>query len=227
MRFSGITRALVGVSAGLGMTAATLLSAAPAFAAPTTPLTQAQCAATDVGGGELGRLAIRPGKDIVLLPDGGGYFVSDTSTVHVFCTNAAGTADAGFITNVSVTLNAVNAGFSSATFEISANGGAFVPGNPGPTVAVNPANGNVDFVIRSNSPDVTGATVAVRVGTHTETTANCDATPGCTSFNGGPITTVPGATPELSSVALFGSGALGMAGFAFARLRAKRREQNS
>jgi hypothetical protein len=33
----------------------------------------------------------------------------------------------------------------------------------------------------------------------------------------------PGATPELSSVALFGSGALGLFGYAFARYRARRK----
>jgi hypothetical protein len=43
------------------------------------------------------------------------------------------------------------------------------------------------------------------------------------------VTTNPppvGQTPELSSVALFGSGALGLAGYAMARVRAKRREES-
>jgi hypothetical protein len=224
-----MTRALLGVSAGLGMTAAMLLSAAPAFAAPTDPLTRAQCAALAVGGGETGRLGIRPGQDAVLTADGGGFFVSEENVVHVFCTNSSGNVDAGFITDVSVTVTAVdNQPPPGTTFEVApALGGPWSPGTTGFTAAVNPANGNVSFFIRSNSPEVTGATVAITVGQHTETTTACTGTPGCTVFNGGPITVVPGATPELSSVALFGSGALGMAGFAFARLRAKRREQNS
>jgi hypothetical protein len=212
------------------MTAATLLSAAPAFAAPNDPLTRAQCAATNVGGGELGRLGIRPGQDAVLSPGGGGFFVSEENVVHVFCTNSTGTVDAGFITDVSVTVTAIdNQGPPGTTFEVApTSGGPWSPGTTGFTTPVNAANGNVSFFIRSNSPEVTGATVNITVGQHTETTTACTGTPGCTVFNGGPITVAaPGATPELSSVALFGSGALGMAGFAFARLRAKRRERDS
>jgi hypothetical protein len=179
-----MSRALVAVATAVGLAAAVVLHATPAAA-----LTQAEC--TNVAGRRIG---IRPGQDVTLSPGSGanaGYFVSEPNDIHVFCTDAAGTADFGFISPISVTVTAVDDGHSGADFEIATSlAGPWFDGATGVTVPVN-ATGDMTFFVRSNSTDVVDTTVLVRVGTHTETTADCDALPGCTSFAGGPIYSSP------------------------------------
>jgi hypothetical protein len=217
------------------MVAATLVTATPAFA-----ISQADCVAT----AQNGELAIRPGAPIELTPGSGsnaGYFVGGPFTVEVFCRDrTTNSTEYGPVSGEQVKVTASDNTNpdpngaptpSGAVFQLSdnINGPTWTPGPTGITLTTD-ATGHVTFFIRSNSSVVTNASVAITVGRHSEVITNCGnpATQfGCESTNGGAIITTPGATPELSSVALFGSGALGLAGFAFARIRAKRREQDS
>jgi len=219
--------AIAGVGAGLALLGASMVAPLSAFAL-TGPQTEAQC--VGVAGQ---KLAIRPGQPIALSAGTGtnaGFFVSAGETVHVFCTDTAGTADFGPITDATVHITAVNSGLSSATFEVStALNGPYTSGATGidvPVVNSGANAGDVTFFIRSNSPAVTGLVATMTVGSHTETIVNCDSLNGCTSGVTGPINAIgsPAATPELSSIALFGSGALGLGGLAFTRVRSARRK---
>jgi len=230
MNFKRFKGALVGASAAIAMVGGSLL--APLTASAADP-TAAQCLA---GGNQV---SVRPGQPVILFnpPAADGFSYSTAQISHTFCSDPSGATDFGPVPDVTLQLQASNAGFSTATFQIAlvpsaATNCSTVPSasyqNPPVTTTPN-ANGDVFYCVRSNSSDVTGATVSIRVGTHTETITACvgvgGAGQGCVgNGNFGPIIVQP-ATPELGSVALFGTGALGLAGYGLARIRKVRREE--
>jgi hypothetical protein len=94
-----------------------------------------------------------------------------------------------------------------------------------PAVATVPLpTGEALISIRSSDPNLNGW--KAKVGTNTVTVTGAYGT----NLNPSDYPTASGAlwaqTPELSSLALFGSGALGMAGYGLARLRAMRRRRD-
>jgi hypothetical protein len=93
---------------------------------------------------------------------------------------------------------------------------------------IGPFTGTATFRITAPDTLLPDGVASMAVGTHLEVVAEGYGTPLIDPVTGatlkpGTFGDVLAQTPELGSVALFGSGALGMAGYALMRLRAGRR----
>jgi hypothetical protein len=206
----------------LALAAGALVSAAPASAAT---ISSADCAA------QAANLAVRAvsisqGETITLQQVLDGTFQGEAAA-EVFCRK--GTTNLGQISDakISVSINPTQPGVTQSMFAIEAlNGVATAGSNP---AVLGPFDGTVTFRITSPSNLLAPGISASDVGMHLEvvTAAWGDplTDPAKTS---GPLTPgtfgdVVAQTPELDSLALFGTGAVGMATYALTRFRARRR----
>ena len=194
--------------AGLGVFGLAVISAMPASAAVTS------CADTN-------SIKLQPSQDITLRPDTSGAYVG-SATVTAYCgTTTPGNELAGLTVNVS----ADRASTAPSDLMVSLNGGAAVNLTVAPTETLlatetTDSAGNLVLNISASSvstPDL--AAVSQPIGFHFE--MGVSAPGGAPEYLplGGRIFA---ATPELDSIALFGTGAMGMAGYAIMRLRAAR-----
>jgi hypothetical protein len=103
-------------------------------------------------------------------------------------------------------------------------GGAPQPATSPATAIVSVPTGDTLVTLKSSDPDLTGW--KAKVGTNTIVVTGAYGT--SLAENDYPTATgqLYAQTPELSSLALFGSGALGMAGYGLTRLRAMRRRKD-
>lgn len=223
-RWLPVVRSVVGTAVLIGMA---LVSASSAAAQSGTVTTEAQCAGAG-GQVNVNWLAISPGATIVMdMQEDGTY--SGPAQVRVYCRNPLTFADLGDIEDATVLVQAYNAPTApTAVFLIN--------GVTGP-VTLGPFTGPTTFTISSPTPNLH---LAVQpVGAHIEVLTSVTTSGGTTQlptiplwggvtfgqvWNGGPIVAQ---TPELGSMALFGSGAVGMAGYVMTRLRAGRRRDQS
>ena len=146
--------------------------------------------------------------------------------IRVFCRNPTTFQDLGDIQDATVLVQAFDNPFTSPDVEFLING------VPGP-VTVGPFTGTTTFTIGSLMPNLHLA--AQPVGAHIEVVTSIQTSGGTTPlptmplwggitfgsvWNGGSIVAT---TPELGSLALFGTGAVGLAGYAMMRMRSGRR----
>jgi hypothetical protein len=192
------------------------------------PLSADQCAQSS-GTVAVEAVAISPGRTITLHQTGDGTFQGD-ATVRVFCESNSGT-DLGPIANssVKISINPVGTGVSADMFSIAGlngvattNASATTPGNP---VILGPFPGVATYRITGSSVLLAPGIALADVGVHLEVVADAWGSP----LNDGGITLDPttqgnllASTPELDSLALFGTGMLGMLGYGVTRLRARR-----
>jgi len=221
--------ALVGAGAGLGITALGLMSAAPAFAQVSPLSSPAACAAA---GNEVRITA----TDAALSPTGPGGTAPFTgnAVVTVECFTAGG-ANLGSIANAQLTLTAAAAAGFPATYTLQSAecvAGTTPPAtSPAAGTAGNPiacnlgADGTLTFNVTSNNLNTTGTIGIQVVGTYGVGDGNLQGRTD-TRLITAPGVANPGATPELSSIALFGTGALGMGGYAAMRVRTARRRRD-
>jgi hypothetical protein len=162
----------------------------------------------------VGTLEIRPDADIIITANDPDGTYESTQAVRVYCVKPGGVEE--LITGATIQVMTFdNPGAPIAEFEIMSEGSAYLPSNLA-LVALTDLNQDAyyTFSIRSNSDDLASGPTPVDVGAYLQFTFG--------NFN----FTAEGAnilasvqTPELSSIALFASGATGMLGYALARAR--------
>ncbi len=211
--------------------AAALLAASPVAAAP---ISATDCAAQS-GTVSVRAVAIAPGETITLFQTLDGTFQGQ-GTLEVYCRALNGT-NLGDVSGaqVKITINPTQAGLTPSMFQISALNGVGVtnvnassPGNP---VFVGPFTGNAAFLITSPStllaPGIWAEDVAVDFQVVSQAWGEPlkDPATGAT-LRPGTFGDILAQTPELDSLALFGSGAAGLVGYGLTRIRAQRRRDS-
>ncbi len=204
----------------LGGLLAGALTAGPASAAT---ISAADCASA-AGEVSVEAVAISAGRTIVLqaTPPDGTY--QGISAVHVFCQDPNTLLSLGDISQaeVKITINPTDPGLTQSMFTIDGAGVA-TPGNP---VVIGPFDGTSQFTVTGASnllaPGVTAAKVGldIEVVTQAWNKSLFDVTIG-TVLNPNAGGDVLARTPELDSLVLLGSGAMGLLGYASLRRRAR------
>jgi hypothetical protein len=211
---------------------AALLAATPVSAAP---ISSQACGQAQPGNQIAVRaVAISQGETITLFQTLDGTFQGQ-GTIEVFCKAPDGSS-LGEISDaqVKITVNA-NDGYNSNMFQVSALNGVGVtdvsssrPGNP---VLIGPFTGRATFLISSPSSLLEAGISADDVATDIQVVTQAWGAPLTDPATG--VTLRPGTfgdilaqTPELDSLALFATGAAGMAGYGLTRLRAMRRRDS-
>jgi hypothetical protein len=141
-----------------------------------------------------------------------GYYTGNV-LVHVYCG-----LDNSLITGAVVRMWTNVAG--SAILDPSTNSWVDATNQASP-VTINDPNGDVQVTVRTPSPGLTGWKARIGADNVSVTQAfgqPVTGTDGYPTAQGG----IWAQTPELDSLALFGSGALGLIGYALARRRASR-----
>jgi hypothetical protein len=206
--------------------AATMLSASTASAAP---ITAEQCASQSAKV-SVRAVAIAPGETITLFQTMDGTYQGQ-GIIEVYC-RATNGASLGEIPDakVKISIDPKLAGVTPDMFDISGVNGVPVTdagstsGNP---VVLGPFTGQATFLITSPSNMLAPGIVSERVGVDFQiVTAAWDA-PLKDPASGrilepGTFGDIMAQTPELDSLALFGTGAVGMLGYGLTRLRAAR-----
>ncbi len=202
------------LAAGVGLLGAVLMGSTSASAAG---LTQADCAAArgTPAVSVRNQIALQSAGDITMVEQPDGSF-QGTGLVEVFCQSATHT-NLGGIQGAKVQISATPEPGIATTFLIN--------NVPGPVV-IGPFDGSATFTLTSHTPNLnlqvsTDPTADGAIGSHTETVIAAFGQ----NISGPPIAQEGGifaATPELDSIALFGTGAMGMAGYAIMRMRAAR-----
>ena len=217
--------------------------AAPAFAAlmlvsataaSAAPVSATDCAAQS-GTVSVRAVAIAPGETITLFQTLDGTFQGQ-GNLEVYCRARNGT-NLGDVTDaqVKITINPTQAGLTPSMFQITALNGVGVsnvntssPGNP---VFIGPFTGTAAFLITSPSsllaPGISAEDVAVdfQVVSQAWGSSLLDPATGKT-LQPGTFGDILAQTPELDSLALFGSGAAGLIGYGLTRVRAQRRRDS-
>jgi len=171
-------------------------------------------------------------SEVNLMQEAGSNIWSSPVTVSAFCKDAANPIVGATIRQLTVVSN------------LSFLEGTLRPEGPyeqltlfgadldAPTGVITDASGHATLILRVRDTSATGYLAdtleasgkpAIPIGLHIEyATATSDliAGDGTYALGGG---FVYAATPELGSLALFGTGAMGMAGYAMMRFRARRR----
>jgi hypothetical protein len=214
---------LMGSFAGALLSTTTVASAAP--------ITAEACTAAGTGNVVAVRsVAISPGTAITLFQTLDGTYQGQ-GTVEVYC-RAANYSSLGEIPNakVKISIDPQAPGVTASMFNVTALNGVAVAdatsahGNP---VIIGPFTGSATFVISSPdnllAPGISENFVGVDVQVVSEAWGGSmqDPTTG-RIVTVGTFGDVFAQTPELDSLALFGSGAVGMLGYGLTRLRARR-----
>jgi hypothetical protein len=211
---------------------ATFLAATPVSAAPT--LSAAECA-SQAANISVRAVAISQGDTITLYEVYGGF--KGQSSIEVFCRRQSDGANLGGIQNakVQISINPTAAGVTASQFQISAVNGVATTdvgsthGNP---VVVGPFDGNAAIEIAMPAGILPAGVVAQDVGMHFQVVTEgfgstlTDPLTGST-LHPGTMGDILAQTPELDSLALFGTGVLGMFGYGLTRLRAATRRRDS
>jgi hypothetical protein len=203
------------LAAGVGLLGAVLMGSTSVSAAG---LTQADCnTARGVPATRVrNEVGLQSAGDIVMTLQPDGSF-QGTGLIEVFCKGPTG-ADLGGIQGAKVQIAATPDAGVVTTFLIN--------NVPGPVV-IGPFDSSASFTLTSHTPNLNLQVSADpnadgAIGSHTETVI---AAFGQTLTGDHPISQEGGifaATPELDSIALFGTGATGMAGYVLMRMRAAR-----
>jgi len=203
------------LAAGVGLLTATLMSTGSASAAG---LTQTACeSARGVPAPRVrNEVGLLSAGDIVMTLQPDGSF-QGTGVIEVFCKGPTG-ADLGGIQGAKVQISATPDAGVATTFLIN---------NVTGPVIIGPFDSSATFTLTSHTPNLNLQVSADpnadgALGSHTETVI---AAFGQTLTGNHPISQEGGifaATPELDSIALFGTGAMGMIGYATMRMRAAR-----
>jgi hypothetical protein len=211
--------------------ALTALVATPALAAE---ISAADCAAQS-GTVSVRAVAVSPGETITLQQTLDGTF-QGVGVVEVYCRNRAGT-NLGDIpdSKVKITINPTSPGVTAGMFVITGENGvpatdisSSSPGNP---VQLGPFSGTATFRITAPStllaPGIAAEDVAVdfQVVSSAWDGSLLDPATG-KILQPGTFGDVLAQTPELDSLALFGTGALGILGYGITRMRAARRRDS-
>lgn len=189
------------LSVGLAVVGAALLGVGTAAASPATNCTAAG-----------GAVRIDAG-DIIMRPTGVSSPAWTGSQQYLLYCNDTSHPLVG----QAVTLSASSATLpaSDFTFE-NETGYTDLSGTGNPVTATTDSSGHMHFTINSN---VSNLNVDVAVQQYGEVGVGVAVSTGGGTIGGG---TILAQTPELDSIALFGTGAMGMAGYAIMRLRAAR-----
>ena len=211
-----------GLGLALGIAAVGALGAIPAAA---SSVTAADCAAQS-GTVTVRAVAISQGQTITLqqVPD---MTYQGDGQIEVFCKAGNGT-NLGDIPDAQVKVSVLPTGgvpgVTASMFTITGTAVA-TPGNP---VFVGPVSGLSAFTITAPATLLPPGVVSADVGVQFEIVTLAYGAPLTDPSTGyvlkpGTFGDVLAATPELDSLALFGTGALGLVGYALMRRRAARR----
>lgn len=230
-RFFAARQALGVALAVFGLT---LIAVGPVGAAATAQpqLISASDCASQSGQTAVQSVAISPGGTTVLHQELDGYFRA-YGTISVFClapngTNLGGIPDA----QVKIAVNPSGPGISASMVSVAAQGGVATtsldPSTPGNPVLVGPFSGTVSVVLSAPSnilpPGIALGAIGFKVQIVEAAWGGPLEGPGGFGLGPGSFGNVLAQTPELGSLALFGAGAAGMAGYALTRLRSRRRD---
>jgi hypothetical protein len=210
---------------------ASVLAVTPAAAAPISPT---DCAAQS-GTLAVRAVAVSPGTTITLFQTWDGTFQGQ-GTVEVYC-RAANYANLGEIegAQVKMTISPTAPGVTASMFQISGVNGVGVtdvnsatPGNP---VLIGPFTGTATFLVTGQStllgPGISAEDVAIDFQVVTQAWGEPLKDPLTGGIRQpGNFGDIVAQTPELDSLALFGTGAMGMLGYGLTRLRATRRRES-
>lgn len=210
---------------------AAFLAATPASAAPT--LSASECASQS-GAVSVRAVAISQGETITLYEFNGGFM--GQSSIEVFCRRQSDGANLGGIQNakVQITINPTASGVTASSFQISGLNGVVttdVGSNHGNPVVVGPFDGNAAIQIFSPAGILPAGIAAEDVGMQFQVVSAAFGAPLTDPLTGstlhpGTMGDILAQTPELDSLALFGTGALGMLAYGLTRVRAARRRDS-
>jgi len=215
----------VGVSTIVGAAALAVFAVAPASAATISSIDCASQAGTVVARA----IRLASGQTIVLQQQI-DYSYQGTGQVEVYCSAANGT-NLGDVTDaqVKISISPSDPSINASMFTVSGDGvptANFNPATPGNPVLMGPMSGPTNFTITAPANLLPAGVAAADVGAHFEVVSLAYGQPLTDPKTG--ITLKPGTfgdviaqTPELDSLALFGSGALGIVGYALLRRRAR------
>jgi hypothetical protein len=213
------TRPSLGTAGVLALVGGALFGSLPASAAT---ISAADCQAQS-GTYAVRAVSISQGDSITLYQTGTDGHFEGQGTVEVFCRK--GTNNLGDIDGAQVRITVTPESGVGTPFSIQAlNGVATTGANP---VIIGPFTGSTDFLISAPNSLLPAGTVAANVATQIEVvTAAWGGTltdPGTGKILGpGTFGDVIAQTPELDSLPLFATGALGLLGYAQMRRRARK-----
>ncbi len=210
---------------------AAFLAVTPAAAAP---ISASDCA-TQSGTLAVRAVAVSPGTTITLFQTWDGTFQGQ-GTVEVYC-RAANYANLGEIQDaeVKMTISPTAPGLTASMFQISGVNGVGItnvsPSTPGNPVLIGPFTGSASFLITGQNtllaPGISAEDVAVDFQVVTEAWGEPLKDPLTGGIRQpGNFGDIVAQTPELDSLALFGTGAMGIFGYGLTRLRAARRRES-
>ena len=215
MRFS-LSRAALGSAGALALFGGAVLGSLPASAAT---ITAADCA-TQSGNYAVKAVRIDGGETITLSQTGADGHFEGAGTAEVYCRK--GNDNLGDITDAQVRITVTSD--SGAPFIVEGLNGVPTSGtNP---AVLGPFTGTVDFAITAPSSLLPPGTVAAEVGTHVEVVTQAWGAPLINPQTGNTLQPraagdIVAQTPELDSLPLFASGALGLLSYAGLRRRAR------
>jgi hypothetical protein len=222
-----IPRATLGVATGLALVGGALFGSLPAAAAT---ISAADCQ-TQSGTISVRAVAISQGDTITLSQSGSDGHFEGQGTAEVFCRDRSSGANLGDIPDaqVSIRITPNDPSIAASTFTISGLNG--VPVSSGNPATLGPFSGTAGFVISAPATLLPQGTVAADVAVDVEVVTQ--AWGGTLTDPGTGATLHPGTfgdilaqTPELDSLALFGSGAVGIIGYSLTRLRVSKRRDS-
>ena len=198
---------------------ASALAAGPASAAT---ITQQACA--NNSGWSIVAEAVTPtqlpsGRIVLQATPPDGVYVG-SAQVHVFCQDTMGN-NLGDITGAMVQISIDTSGTTTPNSMFTITGpGVTTPGNP---VVIGPFDGFGSFTVRGASNLLPPGVASAQVGVNYDVVTQAWGTPlgGPLSAGGSADGTVFARTPELDSIALFATGALGLLSYAALRRRAR------
>jgi hypothetical protein len=217
MRFP-FSRPTLGSAGVVALVGGALFGSLPASAAT---ISAADCQ-TQSGTYAVRAVAINQGESITLYQTGTDGHFEGQGTVEVYCRK--GTNNLGSVDGAQVRITVTPESGVSTPFSITALNGVTVSGtNP---VIVGPFTGSADFMISAPNTLLPAGAVSAQVATQIEAvTAAWDqplTDPGTGRvLRPGTFGDVVAQTPELDSLPLFATGALGLLGYAQMRRRAR------
>lgn len=211
--------------AAVALAGGLLASALAAGSASAATITQQDCAANS--GWSVVSEAVTPtqlpsGRIVLAATPPDGTYVG-SARVHVFCQDTLGN-NIGDITGamVQISIDTTGTATPSSLFTISGVG-VTTPANP---VVIGPFDGIGDFTVTGASNLLPPGTVSAQVGVNFDVVTTAWGSPlGVTPLTGGAPSAdglVFAHTPELDSIALFATGAVGLLSYATLRRRARR-----